>query len=219
MAQRTLSGVLSVLALFARYWAASAALVVVVVAASAAQMVAAPRHYIATQQLQVVVLPVASAAEDASPVARALVDPALLDSPRLASDVLARIPANEEISDGVSAEALRGALSASHSGASVTLSASWTSRSGAEAILDAAVNALQSDGSLLPSGVTSESVRVQAVGAASPATRSTVEADAATQTLVQRILMAVAAALLLPFALDALLANRTLTRRSLAREG
>lgn len=200
----------SLVARSARYWVVSAALVVFVTAASAMQFALAPRHYVATQQLQVVVLPTTGAPEDVSPVARALVDPALLDSPRLAADVLARIPANEEISDDMSAEALRGALSASHNGASVRLSASWTSRAGAEAILDAAVDALQSDGSLLPSIVTSESVRVQTVGTASPATRSTVEADAATQTLVQRILMALLAALLLPFALGALLANRTL---------
>lgn len=199
--------VYSIVALFSRYWAASVALVLLVAAASVVQFALAPRHYTATQQLNVVLVAGTGTPDDALPVARGLVDPALLSTPRLASDILARIPADAELHEGMNAATLRGALFASHSGASVELSATWPSPAGAEAILDAATNALQTDGALLPSNSGADTVRVQAVAVASPATLSIAEEDADGQTLVQRLLMAVVAALLLPFALDALRAN------------
>lgn len=219
MGQRMRRDAIPLLALFARYWIVSTALVVFVVAASVAQVVLAPRHYVVTQQLQVVVFASTGAPEDAGPVARALVDPVLLTSPRLATDILARISTDQALRDEMSAPALQDALAATHSGAGVTLSATWTSQAGAEAILVAAVDALQTDGSLLPSSLTDGSVRVQTVGVASPAARSAVEADAAVQTLIQRILLAMAAALLVPFALGSLLARRTVKVALTADQG
>src|SRR5579884_4238245 len=83
-------------ATFVRYYLASAALLLLVVVASLAQSAHAQREYIASQQLQVVALSgggdTADPTSDVAAVARTLATPAVLSSPRMADDVLARLP-------------------------------------------------------------------------------------------------------------------------------
>ena len=197
-------------AVFSRYWIANAALLVFIVAAALVQFARAPQDYVATQQLRVVIFATGSnnatnAAPDAASLATALADPSVLSSPRLASDMLAGLP--PDMAD-VSATALQGVLAGGASGATLSLSATWSSSQGANELLSAAVAALQTDASLLPSSAANDLVRILPVAPASPATRSTAQADALDQTLIQRILMALVAAALLPFVLAALLASK-----------
>ena len=207
-------------AVFSRYWIASAALLVFIVAAALVQFARVPREYVATQQLHIVIFTTGSnnatnAAPDAASLATTLADPSILSSPRLASDMLAGVP--PDMAD-VSASALQGALAGGASGATLSLSATWSSPQGANELLSAAVTALQTDASLLPSSAANDSVRILPGAPANPATQSTAQADALDQTLIQRILMALVAACLLPFVLAALLpARRTAATPQLSR--
>lgn len=201
-----------------RFWPASMLLLICVALAAVVQFQTAPRHYTVTQELRVVVLTSPSSAPnadtEADQVAREICDPAVLSSPRLATSVLARMQPDTIAGEHMSADTLQGALAAIRSGATVELSATWTSPTGATQIVGAVLNALQTDSSVLSDTVAiGEAVRLQATSPVSTAVRSADEAAAMRETLVVRIAMGVVAALLLPFVLDALLSERTLSLR------
>jgi len=205
-------------ATFVRYYLASAALLLVVVVASLAQSAHAQREYIASQQLQVVALSgggdTADPTSDVAAVARTLATPAVLSSPRMADDVLARLPVSLHAQASVTA--LQGAFAGSASGAMIMLSATWTSAQGARDLLGAGVSALQSDAALFPTSVANRTIRIQPLGNPSPATQSTTQADAIDQALIQRILMGLLAAAALPFVLDALLGSHPVAQGAAA---
>jgi len=208
----------SLLAVIRRFRWASAALALLVLLAAAAQYAASPRVFVAARELRVAVVPgtAPGSRDDATDAAaRGLTTPAFLASDALANAILAGLPSGERERQGATLPAIAGALSATHAGASVTLVARWATATGAEEILAAAIAALQREPALLPSPATAgDTVRVQAVGAATPATPAADREEAARQTLLYRIVLGLLAAPLLPFALAWLAPARLAPARS-----
>jgi hypothetical protein len=208
-----------------RFWWASVAVVLVVAIGATAQYLRAPRDFVATQELQVAVLvgdqgnqgnqgnqgaPTAdAAAQQASVLARDLSSSAALSSPALATAILAGLPSGESARLHASAPAVESALSATHNGMVVTLSAQWPTAKGANELVAAAVAALQQNPALLaqlsPLTFATGAARVQVSAPATPAVHVAAQEAAARDALLTRIAMGLLAALLLPFALAALL--------------
>lgn len=190
---------------------------------------AANRVYIATQQLRLA-LPVAGATstydaylarQSEDTAARALASGAPLQSPALDATIAARyatayadLPqsaAHAGAPRRVTSAEVAAALTATHTGNRVTLTAHWQSPQGARALLTAAVTTLAEDGVAVPaaaSGPASITVAVQVAGPASTATVDSTVAAAALHTLLVRLAFAVAAGAVTLLAIGWVMARR-----------
>jgi hypothetical protein len=193
-----------------RYWQTGLALAALVTLLAAAQFALAPRHYTATQDLRVVVLavpgaPATDAAALSASLARDLSSSSTLSTPALATAILARIADDEQARQHVTLASIESALSATHRGSIVSLSATWTSAQVAQDMLAAAVAALQSQPraaqDTTPPQATQATVRLQANAAASAATRTPSEESSLLALLLGRFVLGLLAGALLPFAL------------------
>jgi hypothetical protein len=195
-----------------RFWAAALALAAFVALVASVQFIMAPRHYTASQELRVSLLDTpggvdaASTAAQAGALARTLSSAAILASPRLANAILGQISSTEQARQQMSGTGVAAALSATHSDGLVTLAATWTSQVGADEILAAAVNALERGEAIQAViGPGEFSARVQAASPPNPAIRTPGGSSVYWGTLLTRVVLGLAAAVLLPFALARIL--------------
>jgi hypothetical protein len=196
-----------------RYWLAGLALIAVVTLVSAAQLIRAPRHYTATQELRVAVLavpgaPATDAATLADSAARNLSSPSTLSAPALATTILAHISAGEQAQQHFTALSVGSALSASHHGPTVSLSATWTSAQGTQDVLAAAVAALQAQPPFSQEATPLQATeRLQADAPAPAAARTPGEESSMLALLFGRLVLGLLAGVLLPFALALLISS------------
>lgn len=167
--------------------------------------------YIATRSLRIVVVPVgASTAYDGyiavrqeDEIARTLATGGLLSDARLDAAIAVRMRV-DNLRGSLDAHAIASAtaLSASHSGNLITLTARGRTAAEADAIATAAVETLSSEAlvSLLPSALvpqSSDALLVQAVGSASQPMRDTARDAAAVWQILARIAIAIVAGIIL----------------------
>lgn len=205
-------------ALWRRLWIAAA--VAVLVAAVAVARYAGPgaagRHrYLATQTLVISVMPpdgggalaTAGARQMEGTIALELATPAGLGAPALDRAVAARFGTPGGPGGTAEARAVAQALTATHDGNAVTLTARWTSPEGAVALLRAATGTLTSDVGLLPGAeaVSAEggSLRVLVEGAATGPRLDPGPEDAARARLLETLALGLCGGVALALSVEA----------------
>jgi hypothetical protein len=210
-----------------RRWWWIAALVTIVTLCLAVYGYASTRPiYVATQHLTVVLLPpgaatateVARTEQDEQTIARLLAHGGIFASPPLDAAIASQLAAHGGQGAGITAKDIASAVTATHAGNIVTLSARWREPGGARALVTAVAAAL-GGGALLPAvtqaGVLppGASLRVEADG---PPARPVVDqavAGTARALLLGRLALGVGTGLVLAFGTE-LLHMRALVARS-----
>lgn len=209
-----------------RHWWLAALLVVLVAAGSLAQYVVGTSGahrdvYVATRSLRIVVLPEGAAtaysgsvaARQEDEIARTLVSSGLLSSTQLDEDIAARMRATGS-AHPPTARDIAAALSATHDGSLVILTARGRTPVEAAAIATAATEALNATtvGAMVAAGQASSAggrLLVQVEGSAGQPTRDTTQNEAALWQLVTRVALALVAGILLTLLLGGWVSTRS----------
>lgn len=208
-----MSRVRSAVAAARRRWWLAALLVFLVAAGSLAQYASAGAGrftaYVATRSLRVVVVPIEAstsydgyiAARQGDEIARSLATDGVFSNARLDEAIVIRMRADHSAGP-LAAHDIAAALTATHSGNLVTLTARGRTSAEADAIATAAVEALDPAAlvSFLPSTLvppSGDTLLVQTEGSVSKPVRDTSQNDAAVWQIVARIILAFVVGVLL----------------------
>jgi hypothetical protein len=203
-----------------RWWRLGALVTLLIVALSLIGWLRTPPGYLASRTLTVTVLPVGTptaqesylAEQQALAVARSVVSSDFLSAHAFDQAVAQALPNDAESSlRAASPFALGRALSATHSGALITLTAAWGSAAAAEALATAAARVLMVGNPavlVLFPGSSPDGAPRFTVGSATSAIEDAAVSDASRNTLLMRLALSALAGLLVIGAAE-LLERRT----------
>jgi hypothetical protein len=198
-----------IMAIARRYWWMSALILLLVALVAGGRYLTAPQTYIATQDLNVALIPAqtlgnpgdaALAMNGAQAVAHAIASSDVVTTASFADAVLATIPAETAKRENITKAQIQNALLATDQEAQVQLEARWSTPAGARAIVSAAVLALQENPQVPAYALNpGDSVSIQ-VASSAPAMEQDSQRQADNfNALIQQLLIGLGLALLLPW--------------------
>jgi hypothetical protein len=189
-----------------RWWWVMALVTLLIASLSLIGWLRTPMIYVATRSVAITTLPAGTpsaqdsyfAEQQTLATARLIASPGFLTAPAFDQAIArALISAPDRTLREASPLALGRALSASHTGNTITLTATWGSAAGAEALVIAATNALaSSDPAILALVGSGEAPRFLMTSGRSQAAVDAETADAARNTLLLRLALAALAGVL-----------------------
>jgi hypothetical protein len=211
-----------IVAVARRYWWVSALVLLLVALVGGARYLTASQTYVATQNLNVALIPAqtlgnpgdtALAMSGARAVAHAIVSSEIFTTPAFADAVLTRLPADIARRESITKAGIQKALSATDQGAQVNVEARWSTTAGARAIVSAAAQTLQANPQIPTYALNpGDSISVQVSSSAPAMERDPQRQSDNFNILIQQLITGLGIALLLPW----VFAGLTRTRRGSA---